>query len=129
MKGWAVWLCGGVRCVCGGGVIRGWRGVAGLLSAHTLRRAPSVAQEFTVWVANISNYEAHVAGAPVQLQQLGPLVFRRYEQRYNVTRIGFFGEQVAFKSRCVGIRVGRRPVPWDGVRVACVVPATCVSAS
>ena len=48
---------------------------------------------------NISNYDAHLLGAAPAVEQLGPLVFRKYEQRYDMQRLGFFKEQVTFKPR------------------------------
>jgi hypothetical protein len=48
---------------------------------------------------NVSNYDAHVRGAAPVVEQLGPIVLRRYEQRYNTTRLGFFKEQVTFQAR------------------------------
>ncbi len=56
-------------------------------------------QELSLWVMNISNYDAHLLGAAPAVEQLGPLVFRKYEQRYDMQRLGFFKEQVTFKPR------------------------------
>ena len=56
-------------------------------------------QLITVFVQNISNYDAHVNGAAAEVTELGPLVFRRYEQRYNLTRSGSFNEKMSYKTR------------------------------
>jgi hypothetical protein len=53
----------------------------------------------TLFLLNVSNYEAHIWGAPAQLEQLGPFVFRRYEQWYNTSLDGDFGEQLSYIKR------------------------------
>ncbi len=59
-------------------------------------------QTVVVYVQNITNYNEHIAGAPATTEQLGPLVFRRYEQRYQFARAGLYDERMTYKARCVG---------------------------
>ena len=78
------------------------RPVVGRLAGGSADDALDTGEVVTVWVSNISNYDAHVAGAPAITDDLGPLTFRRYEQRYDHKTTGVFGELQSYKKRYGG---------------------------
>ena len=75
------------------------RPLVGTLAGGPYAEKRDTGQTLTLYVHNITNYGAHIAGAPAVTEAVGPFVFRRYEQRYAYERTGYFGELVSYKSR------------------------------